>query len=709
MRDLLARLPESRDVAIGVLLFATVILMILPMPTPLVDALIGLNFGIAFLLLMTAVYLAAPLALSSLPGIILISTVFRLALSISTTRLILSEGDAGRIVETFGSFVVAGNIVVGLVVFFIITVVQFIVIAKGAERIAEVSARFTLDALPGKQMSIDAELRNGDIDNVEAGRRRLELERESQFFGAMDGALKFVKGDAIAGLVIILVNLVGGLSIGMLQLGLSLGEAGRKYTLLTVGDALISQIPALLVAITAAVIVTRVRGERAQNLGADIFAQISADRRAIFLAGVSLAVMAVIPGFPTGILLTLALAFGGIGVALPRLVAARAEAEVAVEAVDPPAEPDLPPAALPDPAGAQAVVEMSDALLALRTPEDWLAVMEAMRAEVAERTGLAACTLAVSAVPGLEEDRFRLAIEGVPHLWGRARPDGLYAGAIGDVLDMHDIPHRSAAGDAWEPRLEIDGAHAEAVRAAGVPHADAIDVLARDCTAALIRNFSQFVGVQETKDLLGGMEETHPFLVGECARNLPLPKVAEVFRRLLDEGVPLHNKRQILETLVEWSATETSPLALTEHCRLGLRQALCAAAADAARVITTIVVERDTEDRLRAALRETGIGTFLVLDDAVSQALIEAVRAQVDLLRPTDVRPVVVTSMDVRRHLKTFLRRASVEIEVMSFQELADDFTLVPCATLKLPAAMQRSTSRPGEGPGPDLTRETTP
>ncbi|MEL6680749.1 MAG: flagellar biosynthesis protein FlhA, partial [Pseudomonadota bacterium] len=299
----------GRDAALGLLLVLTIVLMILPIPTVIVDGLIGLNLGFAILLLMTAVYLGRTLDLSTLPGIILVATIFRLALSVTTTRLILAEGDAGAIVETFGAFVIGGNPVVGLVVFFIITVVQFIVIAKGSERIAEVAARFTLDALPGKQMSIDVELRNGDIDNAVAKHRRAELNKESQFYGAMDGTMKFVKGDAIAGLVIIFVNLLGGLAVGMAQGGLEFGDAIQKYSLLTVGDALISQIPALLISVTAATIVTRVEEDTSRNLGSEIVQQIGRDSRAIRMAALVLAGLSLVPGFPTLLLLCLAALF----------------------------------------------------------------------------------------------------------------------------------------------------------------------------------------------------------------------------------------------------------------------------------------------------------------------------------------------------------------------------------------------------------------
>ena len=281
-----------------ILLVTAILMMILPLPTWLVDSLIAVNIASAVLLLMMALYLKNPLDFSTLPSIILITTIFRLALTITTTRLILLQADAGEIIETFGSFVIAGDLIVGLVVFLIITIVQFVVIAKGSERVAEVAARFTLDALPGKQMSIDSDLRNGDIDQQEARARRSTLEQESQFFGAMDGAMKFVKGDAIAGLIIVVVNLIGGISIGMFRKGMSATEAVDVYSLLTVGDGLATQLPALFVSLAAGSVITRVATEETENLGTDITRQMMSSRLALRVAAIILLVMMFIPGFP---------------------------------------------------------------------------------------------------------------------------------------------------------------------------------------------------------------------------------------------------------------------------------------------------------------------------------------------------------------------------------------------------------------------------
>jgi len=309
---ILGQIGARKDLMLAVMLLAVVFMMILPLPPLLLDLLIALNITIAVVLLMMSVYVVSPLHFSVFPSVLLVTTLFRLALSISTTRMILLEADAGQIVQTFGDFVVGGNLVVGCILFLIITIVQFLVITKGAERVAEVSARFSLDAMPGKQMSIDGDLRAGVIDVNEARERRGEVEKASQMFGAMDGAMKFVKGDAIAGLVIIIVNLLAGLAIGVMQKGMSAGDALQLYAVLTVGDGMVSQVPALLIAITAGIIVTR-DGQGAHDLGANIGSQVMAQPKALLIGGALLGLFALIPGFPTVTFFILALLVGGGG------------------------------------------------------------------------------------------------------------------------------------------------------------------------------------------------------------------------------------------------------------------------------------------------------------------------------------------------------------------------------------------------------------
>ena len=315
-----AAVTSRNDIVLACVIVSIIFMMILPLPTPLVDVLIGTNMTLSAVLLMVAMYLPSPLAFSSFPAVLLVTTLFRLGIAIATTRLILLQGDAGHIIQTFGNFVVGGNLIVGLVVFLILTIVQFVVITKGAERVAEVAARFSLDAMPGKQMSIDADLRAGTIDMDEARKRRTTVEKESQLYGAMDGAMKFVKGDAIAGLIIVAVNMLGGILIGTMQRGLTAGEAVQTYSILTIGDGLISQIPALFIAICAGIIVTRVQtGEGGpSNVGKDIGAQVLAQPRALLIAAAVAAGMGLIPGMPTVTFFALALIVGTIGFVLLR-------------------------------------------------------------------------------------------------------------------------------------------------------------------------------------------------------------------------------------------------------------------------------------------------------------------------------------------------------------------------------------------------------
>ena len=318
-QSLLYRITRRSDLALAVLLVMVIFMMIMPLPTLISDILIAFNMSLAIIMLMLGIYLPSPLSFSSFPSVLLLSTLFRLSLSIATTRIILSEGEAGHIIQTFGEFVVAGNMIVGIVVFLIITIVQFIVITKGSERIAEVSARFSLDAMPGKQMSIDSDLRAGVITMADARKRRSNLEKESQLFGSMDGAMKFVKGDAIAGLIIIIVNIVGGIAIGSFQRGMPIGEAMELYSLLTIGDGLVSQIPALFVSITSGIIVSRVTVDEDSNLGEDIGRQLLGQPNALLIGAAVVTLMGLIPGFPTIVFFFLGAVLGLTGFLLKRV------------------------------------------------------------------------------------------------------------------------------------------------------------------------------------------------------------------------------------------------------------------------------------------------------------------------------------------------------------------------------------------------------
>ena len=401
LRRIGGKIAERQEIAVVGMLVLTLAMMVMPMPPMLADVLIATNIGLSVLLMMAAIQISAPIEFSTLPSLILLTTTFRLSLSITTSRMVLVQGDAGEIIRAFGEFVIAGNVVVGLVVYLIITIVQFLVISKGSERVAEVAARFTLDALPGKQISIDTDLKNGDIDKDEARRRRAGLATESQLFGAMDGAMKFVKGDSIASLVIIVINLVGGIVIGSVQRGLSFADAVQTYSLLAVGDGLIAQIPALLISLTAGLLVTRSASVAGRNLGQDIVSQNIAQPRSLQFGGVVLAGLGFVPGFPTAVFLTLACLAGAAGWALAQRAKREAERRSAAAAASARSEPEA----------ARLTVALGAALSA-----DADAVAEALagvRRGVAERLGLPMPRLRLLPEP-IEGSAWRFEIDGVP-------------------------------------------------------------------------------------------------------------------------------------------------------------------------------------------------------------------------------------------------------------------------------------------------------
>jgi type III secretion protein V len=612
---LLDRVAARQEFVLVGLLVLTTAMMILPMPTALADVLIATNIGLAVLLMMVAIYITAPVEFSTLPSVILITTAFRLSLSITTSRMVLVQGDAGSIIRTFGEFVIAGNVVVGLVVYLIITIVQFVVITKGSERVAEVAARFTLDALPGKQISIDTDLRNGDIDAKEARRRRRNLEKESQLYGAMDGAMKFVKGDAIASLVIIIVNLIGGITIGCLQRGLPFSGAAQTYSLLAVGDGLIAQIPALLISLTAGVIVTRATSETGGNLGRDIMMQMTGQPRTLQIAAVVLTGLGFVPGFPTAVFLTMAVLLGGTGWALAER-AKEDERRAAAERAAAPARAEAAALRMLLGASFRAEAETLDADL------------DAMRQEVGTHLGIA--------VP-----RPRVVPDAVPE-------------ANGWQLQVNGVPAAQGVADT------------------------AADVVLR-ARPALCRVASQFVGIQETQALLKTMEPAFSDLVREATKSAPLPRIAEVLRRLLDEGIPVSNLRTILEVAAEWGEREQNTAILTEHARVGLRRQICYEFAKADKVLPVVLIEASLDEAMRALINATPKGTELELRSSAVERIASALRR----MKEQRTHAVVLASSELRRHLRKRLDREGVDAPVLTYAELPHDFRLDVLGTLQ--------------------------
>ncbi|MDD2868160.1 type III secretion system export apparatus subunit SctV [Neomegalonema sp.] len=691
MRKFLHLVGQRQDLVVVVLLVSAILMMIVPLPTWLVDTLIAVNLAASVLLLMMALFIKDPLELSTLPSIILIVTIFRLALSVTTTRLILVQADAGEIIRTFGEFVIAGNLAVGMVVFLIITIVQFIVITKGSERVAEVSARFTLDAMPGKQMAIDADLRNGDIDAPEARRRRNALTSESQFHGAMDGAMKFVKGDAIAGLVIVAINLLGGMAVGVMQHGMSASQAGTVYSLLTIGDGLATQLPALFVSLGASALVTRVSADGGRNLSADITRQMFSSKIALRMAGVVLAVVGLIPGFPTLIFLLLGLGFGALS--FSDEIRRRIFGEPEVEAVGPNAEA----------VAAAALLEAKASPFALRVDPNLLdeAEEESFRDSTRQATHELNAKMGLTILPprlirdsSLPEGSARIELDEVSVAEFHLRPGALITDAEEENLRLAGVPFESAPET--PPGFARMGFAPEAAREKligdGLTALTPAEALARVASAAQKRYASACVGVQEARLAVSDAASLYPDLASEARSALSANKFAEVLRRLVDEGVPLRNWRVVLEAIAEWGAKEQDPVVLSEYVRTALKRQICDTVAGPDRVIPAYLLDRSLEDVVRGSIRQTTVGEYLALDDMMSARMVEAIRGALREPMPGAPQPVILTSLDVRRFTRTLLANNGLRhVPVLSFQDLADDFTVAPLATIGPGGAMNQA------------------
>lgn len=680
LQTLLLALTRRNDIALALILMAAVFMMVLPMPTALVDALVALNIGSAVVLLMVAVYIPSPLAFSAFPSVLLLSTVFRLALSIAITRLILLQADAGAIVDTFGNFVVAGNLVVGLVVFLIITLVQFIVITKGSERVAEVSARFSLDAMPGKQMSIEGDLRTGAITMEQARARRSRLERESQLYGATEGAMKFVKGDAIAGLCMIAVNILGGIAVGVLQQHMAVGEALERYTLLTVGDGLVAQIPALLIALTAGLIVTRVSDEEAADLGAAIGGQILAQPNALLVGAALLLGFALVPGFPIEIFIALGLGAGGMGMALkaaarrragvsldnlPALAAGRKLESRPVNALDP-GRPGAAPLGLAIAAAARPAL----------APELLNAELNQARQDLFLDLGVPFPGVDLRFESALDKDGYAIYLQGVPVARGRLGINQVLALCAAETLQRLNIPYREEAGflPGLLAALWVDAQQAAALRDNGIGSLAAPQILGRHLTDVLRRHAGQLLGIQETHHLLGQLEPYYPELIKEALRTVPLNKVADVLCRLVAEDIPIRDVRSILEALIKWGPWEKEPVLLTEYVRLSLTRLISYRFSGGHNVLPAYELDSATEEMLCNRIRQRPDGRFLALEDTDVRTLLDTL-GRLGAPGGQARHPALLTRRDIRGPLRRLIERDFPDIPVLSYEELAPGIT----------------------------------
>ncbi|WP_260955039.1 EscV/YscV/HrcV family type III secretion system export apparatus protein [Pseudomonas citri] len=677
LRNVSAR-PELLILTLMVMIIA---MLIIPLPTVLVDFLIGLNIVISLLVFMGSFYIERILSYSTFPALLLLTTLFRLALSISTSRLILSQADAGEIIASFGDFVIGESLVVGFVIFSIVTIVQFIVITKGSERVAEVAARFSLDGMPGKQMSIDGDLKAGAIDAAQAREKRSVLERESQLYGSFDGAMKFIKGDAIAGIIIIFVNFIGGMAIGVGQLGMDMSMALSTYTLLTIGDGLVAQIPALLIAIGAGFIVTRVNGDD-NNLGRNMLAQMLGNPFVLGVTAVLAIGVGLLPGFPLLTFLAIASVLGLVVFVRQRNAWRQGSAEQRAEPSDqnaPQADSGLledvdniatetvalmllvPAARLPALEKQRWAARFRSQFFVdygLRIPEPQLRASEVLPAHQ-----VAVLINEVRAEQfDIHFDHWRL-LDYSPEL----EPLG-FALVRGNDSDRQ--------GGVW-----VGAADRERVQQLGYHLRPADEECYRCLVTLLARNIREFFGVQETKQLLDEMESRYPDLLKEVYRHVTVQKIAEVLQRLIGERISVRNMKLVLESLAHWASREKDVLALVEHVRGAMARYISNKFAQG-NDLRVLLLSPEFEEVIRRGIRQTSGGSFLNLEPAESEELMDRLSVGLDSVHIAHKDLVLLCSVDVRRYIKKLIEGRFRELDVMSFGEISETVSVNVIKTL---------------------------
>ncbi len=689
-------ITKYSDLVLAAVVIVVLSLVIIPLPLWLNDILLTIDISLSVLILLVALYISDALKIASFPTILLITTLYRLSLNIAATRLILSEGEAGEVIHAFGSFVVGGNYVVGGILFLIITLVNFIVIAKGAERVSEVGARFTLDAMPGKQMSIDADLRAGIINMEQAMERRSILQREAQMYGAMDGAMKFVKGDAIAAIIITVINIIGGLIIGVMQRGMDFTQAIQTYTTLTIGDGMVAQIPALMISVAAGIVVTRVASENKEsNLGREIVGQVTSYPKAIVITAILLFIMALIPGLPHLAFFILSGVLGTIAYFLTRTKKSESQelADVPKEQVVKKAiekHGDVLPFIMPSPIS----LEVGEAII------PWVDDTQDGGRFINElipllRHGLY-YELGVN-FPGIqvrgqnvdmEPESYIININEVPVAKGKVYRACILVGEPLEQLSLFNIK-------GVETIHPIDGSivtwiseeHKETAIQAGFRMWDIAEYLILHLSYILRKHAHEFLGLQEIQTLLTELEKSHPALVKELVpKVITVLQLSEIFQRLVQEEIAIRDLKSIFSTLAQWAEVERNTLILTEHIRSGLKRYITHRYAGHSNTLAVYLLDPDIEDQVRNAVRTTEKGNYLALEPEVTQEIVEAVGKEIAShpFPPGARPPVILTTAEIRRYFRKIIELEFPQLAVLSYQELSENLRIQPIARVGL-------------------------
>ena len=684
---------NNTDVLMGFSAMCILMVMIIPIPAMFMDIFLTMNITLSLLILLVGMYVLKPLDFSAFPSVLLLSTLFRLSLNIATTRLILLHGNegtqaAGKVIMAFGNFVVGGNYVVGLIVFIILVVVNFVVITKGAGRIAEVAARFTLDAMPGKQMSIDADLNAGLIDEEDARKRRLQISKESEYYGAMDGANKFVRGDAIAGIIITLINIIAGFAIGVFQNQMSFAEAAQNYTLLTVGDGLVSQVPALIISTAAGIVVSRAGAE--SNLGLEIGTQIFLKPRVMAVASTILFLFGIIPGLPTGPFFIMAMGCGALAYSIRQWERNRAKKQAEHELVpaesaeDEQAEDTFKPLPPLDIMG----LEIGYGLIPLvdvQQDGELLNRIKSIRKQIAHDIGIVVPSIHIQDNMQLRPGEYVIKLKG--NEVGK-----------GDLMLNHFLAMNPGTADesidgvpTKEPTYGIDAywikerVREEAI-AKGYTVVDLATVMTTHLSDVIRGHAPELVGRQETQGLLDSLKETHPKAVEELVPNLlSLGGVVKVLQNLLAEQVPIRDLLTIVEAMADYAPSVKQLDILTEHVRQALSRSITRQYISPDGEVVVLTLGHGLERRLADAIEHTGQGDYLAMDPQKAHKLMQRIADKLGKFTSMNTQPVILCSAQIRLHLKKLIDRFIPNMVVLSYDEIETNVKIQSIGMVELP------------------------
>ncbi|MFZ5966574.1 MAG: flagellar biosynthesis protein FlhA [Bacillota bacterium] len=657
------------DIVVSLAVIAVVIIIIIPIPLPLLDVLLSFNIALSLLILLISMYNKEPLQFSIFPSMLLITTLFRLSLNITTTRYILSKGNAGSVIEAFGQFVIGGNAIVGFIIFLIIMIIQFLVITKGAERVSEVAARFTLDAMPGKQMAIDADLNSGLINEAEARDRRRRIQREADFYGAMDGASKFVKGDAIAGIIITIINITAGFVLGMIGGELTFTEALQKYTLLTVGDGLVGQIPALLISTGTGIVVTRAASD--SDLGSDVLTQLFNQPRIMFIiSGVLLFLgLTPLPDIPYFLLSGI---FLYLGFVLRKTVKETEMKEIELSQDTQVEEIRKPENVIPLLQVDPIELEFGYGIIPLADPNqggDLFDRLVMIRRQCALELGIVVPMIRLRDNIQLEPNQYVIKIKGVEVSDGNIVFDHYLAmnpgTAEGSLMGIDTVEPAFGLPAKW-----ISEDEREKAEIYGYTVVDPSSVISTHLTEIIKRHSHELLGRQEVKALIDNVKEHHNALVDELVpKILSLGEIQKVLSNLLREGISIRDMITILETLADYGSISRDTDVLTEYVRQSLARAITKQFIDGKRA-KVITLEQSLEQRIMESIQQTEHSSYLNLDPVFAQSVLNNVAQQVHKLMSMGEQPIILTSPIVRFYFKKLTEQLAPDLIVLSYNEI---------------------------------------